>query len=236
MILHANSSMPRSGSELLQCLLMQHPDIYASATSPLLEYWYGAQANYTLPEVISQPEGLMRAAFVGMCRDGARGYYAALTDRRLWVDKSRGWLEYAEMLWAAFPDARIVCMTRPVEEILESLDRLYLATPGHPDCRTLPRRREDRFDAWMQSGSMPLGLALDRINMRKSRGCDDRIRYVSYGDLVAHPIEVMREVFAFYGVDPVDVDPSNVVKQVLEDDRVYGVFGRHSVRTKVERV
>jgi len=228
--LHVNSSMPRSGSELLQCLLMQHPQIYASATSPLLEYWYGAFANHTLPEVKSQPADLMQAAFTGMCRGAAHGYYGAITDRPVCVDKSRGWLEYAELLWSAFPDARIVCMTRSVDDILASLDRIYLAHPGHPDTRDLPRNRDARYDAWLQSGSMPLGLALDRMRMRQSKGPDPRISFVRYEDLVAHPVDVMRSVFEFYSVEAIDVDPLNVVKQVAEDDRHYGIFGQHSVR------
>lgn len=49
-----NSSMPRSGSELLQVILHQNPLIYASSTSPLLEYQFGARNNYNLPEVMSQ--------------------------------------------------------------------------------------------------------------------------------------------------------------------------------------
>ncbi|NHW78511.1 sulfotransferase, partial [Escherichia coli] len=50
-----NSSMPRSGSELLQGLLSQHPDICAGTTSPLLEYVYGAYKNFKdTQEAISQ--------------------------------------------------------------------------------------------------------------------------------------------------------------------------------------
>lgn len=227
--LHVNSSLPRSGSELLQCLLGQHPQVYASATSPLLEYWYGALSNYDLAEVKSQPAELMRNAFTGFCRAGAHGYYESITERPVCVDKSRGWLEYAEILWEAFPSAKIICMTRKVDDILASLNRIYLANPGHPDTRSLPRNESDRFDAWMKSGSMPLGLALDRLKMRQSKGDDDRVRYVRYGDLVSSPIEVMRNIFDFYGVDKFDVDPNNVEKNVVEDDRYYGVFGSHAV-------
>lgn len=233
--LHVNSSLPRSGSELLQCLLGQHPQVYASATSPLLEFWYGAMGNYDLAEVKSQPADLMRNAFTGFCRAGAHGYYGSITERPVCVDKSRGWLEYAELLWAAFPAARVACMTRDVGAILDSLNRIYLANPGHPDCRDLPRVEQQRMDAWMQSGSMPLGLALDRLRMRQGKGEDARVTYIRYGDLVESPVEIMRDVFAFYGVEPIDVDPRNVVKQVAEDDRHYGIFGQHSVRQIVER-
>jgi hypothetical protein len=80
-----NSSMPRSGSELLQVLLHQNPSIYGSPTSPLLEYWFGARQNQTLPEVQAQPEDLMERAFLGFCRKGMDGYYDRLR-LESWMD------------------------------------------------------------------------------------------------------------------------------------------------------
>ena len=121
--MHVNSSLPRSGSELLQALLSQHPLVYASATSPLLEYWFGAYKNFDLPEVKSQNQLLMKKAFCSFCHSGAHGYYRALTDKPFVIDKSRGWLEYAEWLWDVFPNAKIVSMVRKVEDIVASLEK-----------------------------------------------------------------------------------------------------------------
>ena len=41
------SSLPRAGSTLLQNILAQNPDIYATPTSGVLELIFGARANYT---------------------------------------------------------------------------------------------------------------------------------------------------------------------------------------------
>jgi sulfotransferase len=232
---HVNSSLPRSGSELLQALISQHPEIYASATSPLLEYWFGAYGNFTLPEVKSQEPKGMAAAFTGFCRAGAKGYYEALTDKPVVVDKSRGWLQYAEMLWDVFPDAKIVCMTRKVDDIIASLERIYRANPMHPETRHLPKTAEQRAQSWMQSGSLPLGLALDRIRDRQARGEDERILYVDYDNLVAYAVPVLHEVFAHLHLDPIDVDPMHVTKGVPEDDSHYGIFGCHKLRGKVAK-
>ena len=55
------SSLPRSGSTLLQNLLAQNPDIYATPTSGVLELIFGARANYTTsPEFIAQDAELMK--------------------------------------------------------------------------------------------------------------------------------------------------------------------------------
>ena len=44
------SSLPRSGSTLLQNILAQNPDIYATPTSGVLELIVGARGNYTNTE------------------------------------------------------------------------------------------------------------------------------------------------------------------------------------------
>lgn len=233
MIIHCNSSLPRSGSELLQALLAQHPDVYASPTSPLLEFWYGAYSNFGMAEVKSQNPHAMKQAFSGFCREGAKGYYDVLTDKPVIVDKSRGWLEYADWLWDVFPDARIVCMTRKIEDIVASLERIYKAHPGHPETRGLPKTAEARAAYWTAPGKPPLGLALQRIHDRQSRGRDTRILYVPYNNLVGDPIGTMKSVFVHLNLNPIEVDPNNVQKSVPEDDSHYGIFGKHQLRPAV---
>lgn len=235
MILHVNSSLPRSGSELMQALLAQHPDVYASATSPLLEYWFGAQANYGMSEVKSQDPELMQQAFGGFCKHGAEGYYGSITRRPVVIDKSRGWLEHADLLWRIFPDAKIVSMIRPIEDIVGSLERVYRANPGHPETRHLPKTAKQRAQYWQQSGSLPLGLALDRLRDRQARGEDERILYVGYNALCKEPITTMHEVFKHLNLPTFDIDPDNVKKSSFEDDSHYGIFGCHNLRKKVSK-
>jgi hypothetical protein len=91
MELFFNSSMPRSGSEVLQVILHQNPAIYGSVTSPLLEYQFAARGNYMLPEVQAQNKELMATAFLSMCRGMAESYYAPITTRPYIIDKNRGW-------------------------------------------------------------------------------------------------------------------------------------------------
>ena len=233
--IHVTTGLPRSGSELMQALLAQHPDIYASATSPLLEFMYGAYGNYALPEVKSQDPAAMEASFDGFCREALRGFCEGLTDRPIFVDKNRGWIEHLEWLWKLYPDAKAICMVRPVEAIVASLERIYQRHKGHPETRDLPATAEGRSEYWRTTGRIPLGLAMDRVRERQNQGEDQRIKYVNYDDLVDAPVQVMRDVFTHLGVEPVDIDPNNVQKSVPEDDSHFGIFGDHALRPVVSR-
>lgn len=233
MVLHVNSSLPRSGSELLQALLSQHPEVYASATSPLLEFWFGAQGNFTLPEVKSQSPDLMITAFSNFLKQGTEGYYQAITDKSVVVDKSRGWIEHGELLWKLFPNAKMITMTRNVDSIIWSLEKIYRNNIGHPETRHLPKTFDQRAQYWLESGSLPLGLALDRLKDRQSRGVDDRILYVGYENLILDPIGVMRKVFTHLDLDPIDIDRNNIKKAAPEDDSYYGIFGCHKLHSTI---
>ena len=87
-----NSSLPRSGSTLLQNILAQNDDFYVTPTSGVLELVFGARANYTSsPEFKAQNDDDMKIAFKAFCRDGVFGFFNALTDKPYVMDKSRGW-------------------------------------------------------------------------------------------------------------------------------------------------
>ena len=75
------SSMPRSGSTLLQNILGQNPDFYVTPTSGVLELVYGARANYTSsPEFKAQDGELMKKGFMGFCKNGMEGFYEGITE------------------------------------------------------------------------------------------------------------------------------------------------------------
>src|ERR1700733_11239192 len=86
------SSLPRAGSTLLQNIIAQNPDFYATPTSGALELIFGARLNYTnSPEFKAQDAEQMKKAFLAFSRAGLKAYYRSLTDKPCVMDKSRGW-------------------------------------------------------------------------------------------------------------------------------------------------
>ena len=63
------SSLPRAGSTLLQNILAQNPDVYATPTSGVLELIFAARSNYTdSPEFKAQDAEVMKTAFQAFCK------------------------------------------------------------------------------------------------------------------------------------------------------------------------
>jgi hypothetical protein len=232
-----NSSMPRSGSELLQVILHQNPSVYGSATSPLLEYQFAVRANYELPEVKSQDGAIMQKAFLSMCKGMADSYYEAITDRPVVVDKNRGWSHYHEWVDLWNPDSKVICMVRDPRSIIASMERVYRKnrhTPSGPDNPAELQNMTlwQRVDHWLDS--QPIGLALMRTMDSFQRGVANKMLFVRYEDLTTTPQTELNRVYDFIG-EPrfLSHNFSNLIKEVYEDDSHFGVYGNHSVKKEL---
>ena len=232
-----NSSMPRSGSELLQVLLHQNPKIYGSPTSPLLEYQFGARSNYELPEVKSQDPQLMCDAFISMCEGMAKTYYGSITDRPIVCDKNRGWNHYYEWVEQWNPNPKMICMVRDLRSIIASMEKKYRKNRNQPTGPDNPQELQnmtvdERAFYWLNS--KPVGLALKRVLDLYQRDVAKNILFLRYEDLCSDPEAAMNTVYQFIEEDPFKHDFNKIIKKVQEDDSHYGVYGDHNVREKIE--
>lgn len=228
-----NTSMPRSGSELLQVLLHQNPRIYGSATSPLLEYQFAARGNYALAEVRSQEPKLMHRAFLSMCAGMAGSYYSPITERPVVIDKNRGWAHYYEWVAQWCPRPKMICMVRDLRSVVASMERIYRANRHRPDGPDNPAQLANmtvahRVQHWLNS--QPIGLALARTLDCFQRGVAGEMLFVRYEDLTRAPAETLERVYAFIGEEPFAHDLDRISKEVQEDDSHFGVFGAHSIQ------
>ena len=227
-----NSSLPRSGSELLQVILHQNPKIYASSTSPLLEYQYGARANYELPEVKSQDPVLMQKAFIRMCKYMAQGYYDPITNRDIVCDKNRGWCHYYEWVDQWYPKPKMICMVRDLRSIIASMERIYRSNrhlPAGPDNPQEIKNMtvEQRSIHWLNT--QPVGLALSRTLDLIQRGVDKHILFIEFESLLSNPQATINKVYDYIEEDRYEHDFSNLKKEVYEDHAHFGVYGNHKV-------
>jgi sulfotransferase len=232
-----NSSLPRSGSTLLQNLLAQNPDFYCTPTSGVLELVFGARANYTnSPEFKAQDADLMKMAFRGFCRDGMFGFYNSITDKKYVLDKSRGWGYYQPFLDFFYPNPKIICMIRDPRCIFASMENNYRKNPDHSNMTNDSEMRnittEQRIDTW--AGSQPVGLAFERLRQVIKEQRDKSMLFIKYEDLTKNPADQVKRIYEYLEIEPYDHDFNNVQQVTQEDDLVYGIFGDHKIQTKVE--
>lgn len=239
-----NSSMPRSGSELLQVLLHQNPDIYGSPTSPLLEFLYGMRANTGLTEVQAQPRDLMQKAFAHTCKAAVEGYYSGITDRPIVIDKNRGWAANYNWTSSWSDQPKMIVMVRDLRGIIASMERIYRKNTDTAECASLPLQLDARVSNWLnlntQSspnnpnvGAPPVGLALNRIRGLFMDGTADKVLFVKCEDLTKDPRATMSKIYAYLKLPEFDHDFDNIKKEVEEDTKLFGVFGDHNVASKI---
>lgn len=234
------SSLPRAGSTLLQNILAQNPDIYATPTSGVLELVFAARANYTnSPEFKAQDPETMKMGFQGFCREGMRGYYNAITDRKYVVDKSRGWGIHYDFLNFISPDPKIICMVRDLRDIFASMEKNFRKSPekqsdvldwSKMQGTTVPKR----IDVWAQSP--PVGMAIERLGEIYRQGIDSKMLFVKFEDLCLYPEQQMGRIYEYLEIPYYAHDFDNIEQVTKEDDEVYGAFGDHVIRTKLEPV
>jgi sulfotransferase len=233
------SSLPRAGSTLLQNILAQNPDIYATPTSGLMELVYGARGNYTdSPEFTAQDKDLMRKGFLAFSKAGMNAYCEALTDKKYFIDKSRSWGIHYDLIKMVRgdEDVRVVCMVRDLRDVFASMEKIFRKNPdksnpmidwGTLQNTTIPKR----IDHWAKTP--PIGLAVDRLKDIIDRKLDSHIMFVRYEDLCLHPEATMSRLYNYFGIPYYSHNFDYIEQSTKEDDNIYGNVGDHIIRSRL---
>lgn len=234
------SGLPRALTTLMCNTLANNPKIGGGETSPLLEYVYAARANYSnTPEVKSAlTEDLMKQAFLNFCRKGIEGYAESITDREIYIDKSRGWLHYADFLWELNPDAKIIVMVRDIRSVCSSLEKKWRENPAILDSRDQPSVQDfitidQRVNHFLNDP--PLGIALKRIFNAHQTGTLKKMLVIRAEDFSMNPEKTMRSVYEYLNEPYFEMDYTNVQQVTVENDRVadFGIYGDHKIRPNI---
>ena len=234
------SSLPRSGSTLLQNILAQNPNIYPTPTSPVADYVNVLREVFTNnPNVLAQNEQQMTAAFKNMCRLGIKGYFEALTDRKYVIDKSRAWTgNYDFLKFVIDEEPKIICMVRDLRDVFASNEKNFRKNPhksranyGLGDANTLPKR----IDVWASSQNFT-GSAIEFLNDSIITGVDQKMLFVKYENLCLYPEAVMKRIYEYLGIPEFAHNFDSVEQFTQEDDKMHGIFGQHTIRQKVEAI
>ena len=236
------SSMPRAGSTLLQNVLAQNPDIYATPTSGVLELTFAARHMFNESnEFQAQDSETMKDGLIGFLNEGIHGWYDNITDKPYVVDKSRGWGIHYDFLDAFLEyEPKIICMVRDLRQIIASMEKKFRENPLAHDpivnwAEMSGTTVEKRADVWLQT--QPVGLALERFGEIIKRGWDKHMLFVKFEDFTKYPDEEMDRIYDYLELDSYTGHDFNKVEQTTkEDDTVYGIYGDHKINPVVSEL
>ena len=218
------SGLPRTGSTLLSAILDQNPKIHAEGNSAMCQIMWDMQmscetssreqlqANYRL----DTQEDLIRAI---------PAIYYKKTNADYIVDKCRSWTlpPNMQMLKRYVTNSpKVLVLTRPVGEIVESFVRLREANGWSGDLES----------DLLTPDSEPIMRSLNGVEWAKKNNTGEFL-FIEYADLVDSPFEVINSVYDFFDIEFFNHNFDDVINNYPENDAVYNLLGQHVVRNKV---
>lgn len=232
-----NGSLPRSGSTLLQNILMQNPAIYSTPTSGLLSLLLAARTIYSSNDAFkAQDEQQMKTAIQGFCKQGMYGYFNNLTDRPYVIDKSRGWVGYYRFLNFIEPNPKVIVMVRDLRSIFSSMEKKHRKNPHKNtglENSTKLKNMNTKTRLQHFSVSQPIGPALEWLYDAHTQGYDSNFLYVRYEDLLFYPKQIMDRIYEYLGISNFQHDFDNISQLTHENDVIHGIFGDHEIQNKL---
>lgn len=237
-----NSSMPRSMSTLLQCVLNQNPEIEATPTDPVLEYLYGARVNFTEVQEVKaiEIESALKH-WKGFCWGGLDGYAKAYTNKPNICIKTRGGSIHYKWFESFMPyKPKMICMVRNLKSIFSSMEKIFRKNHNYHQSiqdhsKMSGTSTIKRIDLWLNSP--PVGLALERLNQVFLEKINNDILFIRAEDFVLNPEIETRKIYNYLDLKYYKHDFDNVEQTVKEDDSVYGLNTNiHTINKKIKPV
>ncbi len=241
---HFMAGLPRSGSTVLAALLNQHPDIYASPQTDLVQMLY--DLNEEIGNYESHKAGLFHDSYKRVVSNIADNFYSHI-DKPVVIDKNRGWgtpYNWTNLSPYVNVNGKVILTLRPILEVLASFVKVMDKT--ETELGYTPYLNQDLWvtnyrnkkDAQIECLMQPNG-EIDRAiysvaNLLKNHG--DKVFVVWFNDLIEMPQQTMNGIYDFLEIDRYEHN-FNSIKEVDAHDDVngYGIAGLHDISSKLAK-
>ena len=229
------AGMPRSGSTLLCSILNQHPDIYASSTSPLATVMWNAQETIlNSPEYKSYQEPDCLKNVVGSI---TYNYYNFRNKSHI-IDKNRMWGTPGNIdLMVNYSKSRpkVICTVRPILEILTSYisiikDHEEKTNSNLIESKSLNEKYESLCDFFMSYDGEIYNSMWSLKNLINSNKVDCLV--IPYKLLTSDPSKVSEEVLDLLDANSHIFDFTNI-KNINEGYESEADIKYHQVRSEI---
>ena len=236
--------LPRSGSLLVATLLNQHPEIYASPQSALLDGLSSMRETFINSDSVRFQ--LRLSAYQETLWTTPQIFYGNI-QKDIIFDKQFHWStpENYDLALKISVNPRFIVCYRPILEVLTSFVSKSVNNPKYYLNKELeasdfyPKHYLSKNDALAEylmtehkliSESL-LGLA----HAKKNEGLE-QFKFISYDDLTADPKKEMLEVFNFLGLEPIEVQTERIEDIFrYKDSDILGVDYFHKVRQTIKK-
>jgi sulfotransferase len=190
------SGLPRSGSTLLSTILSQNPDFYADISSPLSMIIENTVRVFSECENSSHIDKERR---INTIQSLFEGYYS-LQPQTTIFDTSRIWTRNTSLLKQVFPNTKIICCVRNIDEIINSFEKLWTHNPLYYkqiNDFTYSQNIFERSDEIYNRFIIPHFSSL-------KEGCaknPEIIHFIEYESLCKFPEKTMKNLYEFIEID-----------------------------------
>lgn len=236
--------LPRSGSTLLVTLLNQHPEIYASPHSALLDGMTSLHSTFTSSESVRF--GLRVSAYQQTLWTMPQHLYQNV-DKDIIFDKQFAWTtpDNYEMALKIAHNPRFILCYRPVLEVLASFVSKSLDNPDYFLNKELDTAnfyqknylsRNDAMAEYLINEHDLIGKSILGLAHAKKNEESGAFKFVSYDSLVSDPKKEMTEIFNFLCLDPIEVETKDIRSPFnYKDSMALGLSGFHDVRPTIQK-
>lgn len=230
------SGLPRSGSTLFMCLMNQHQNIYATATSPTIQMLLRLSDFYNEREEFRAWEkGLSDKVYKGMLAGAINGFYENVTNKPLILDKSRDAIFYLPLVRLCLPDSKFIFIARDLQCICNSYEKKFtqnISLYGKLN-KELLCNKEARYMAYTRSPELQTMIQFIRHFDFEN---DKSVLVIKGEDFTSSPQDIAKKVTNFLGLEKFTFDINNV-EQIYENDLAYSNFvADHKIKRKIEKI
>ena len=238
------SGLPRSGSTLLVNLLNQHPCVYASPHSNLLDGLWALDQTFAISEAINYQ--LRVNAYKNIVKNLPQVFYADI-NKEIIIDKQFTWTTPAnyDLALKISESPRFIVCYRPILEVLASFvtkaikNSNFFLNQDLDNSIFYPKLYLSRNDALAEFLMQRHGLiekSLLGLAHAKQREASGEFKFISYDALVKDPRNVLSSLFEFLMIEPYNVkikDLKNIFQYT--DSNVVGIEDFHQIRPQIKK-
>lgn len=229
------SGLPRSGSTVLSAILNQHPDVYVTPTSPMLDMLIENQNAWRkLPPLIANPN---HEQLTNITRAMINATWQHRPESII-IDKNRGWGKNMPASTILFEkEIKMIATTRDLPSIMASWLTLLKNNPDNYLMNTLKSRRLAVTDENMmlEMWHTMVKDCMETIVCAK-RDANNRLLLVDYDNLINNPNLVMLKIEQFLELSKHNYDFNKIQSDNIDNDlSAWGLNNMHKIRQQLKK-